>query len=114
MFEKFYKYFLYTSLYHQIKDSEIRNYFYEFTKSKYQRWDAVIFNKLFQIINKRYIDIEKTVSNFSYISYPEILILFIKDDYMLAILEKYKKNKKYKNNYKFIYNKIHVMYPERF
>jgi hypothetical protein len=66
------------------------------------------------LINKRYIDIEKIISNFNYISYPEILILFIKDDYMLAILEKYKKNKKYKIEYGFIYNKIHTMYPERF
>ena len=80
MFEKLYKYFLYTSLYHQIKDSDIRNYFYEFTKSRYQRWDTVMFNNFFQLINKRYIDIEKTILNFSYISYPEILILFIKDE----------------------------------
>lgn len=110
---KIYKYYLYTSLYHQIKDKEIRKYFYEFTKKRYQTWDNVTFNKLFNLVNKKYTDVDKTISNFFYISTPEIIILFLKDEYILHILEKYREENK-EPDYHYIYSKLHIMYPNRF
>ena len=121
MLERIYKYFLYTSLYYTIKDDEIRSFFYENTRNKYKYWDNKKFDKMFEIVNKKYEDIEKTYTNIFYLSIPEIVILFLKDEKMLNILEEYKKNEENKDNieldfknYNFIYQKLHFMYPNRF
>jgi hypothetical protein len=125
MIEKIHKYILYTSLYYTIKDKEIRKYFYENTRNKYIIWDYKKFDKFFELVNKNYDDIEKTYTNIFYLSLPETIILFLKDEKMLSILEKYKKgegdegdegddDENKLENYNFIYEKLHYMYPNRF
>lgn len=120
MIERIHKYILYTSLFYNIKDKEIRNYFYENTRDKYINWDYKKFDKFFELVNKNYDEIEKTYTNIFYLSLPEIIILFLKDEKMLSILEKYKKgegnddDENKLENYNFIYEKIQSMYPNRF
>jgi len=89
--------------------------FLELTKDKYMLWDSYVFNSLFEFINKKYNEVDKTYFNISMLSLDFIGILFIKDEDFLKIMDLWwNKRNEDDENHVYLIKKLNFLYPHRF
>ena len=89
--------------------------FIDLTKNNYTEFDSFIINTLYDFINKKYSDVSKTNVNISLLSIEFIMILFIKDEDFLKIVDLWLGKRNYDTEkYDYLINKLIFLYPQRF
>lgn len=112
MFDSITKYINYKIITSSIKDEDVKKIFIDATRNNYMNWDSFIFDSLYDFINKKYKEINKSNKNILMFSNEFILILFIKDEDFLKVLDIWWPERD--ENYNFLINKLSFLYPDRF
>ena len=112
MFNSITKYINYKIITSSIKDEDIKKIFINATRNNYMNWDSFVFDNLYDFINKKYKEINKSNKNILMFSNEFILILFIKDEDFLKVLDIWWPERD--ENYNFLINKLSFLYPDRF
>jgi len=112
MFDSITKYIHYKIITFLIRDEDIKKIFINATRNSYMNWNYYIFNSLYDFINKKYSEINKNNTNILLFSNEFIIILFIKDEDFLKVLDLWWPERD--ESYNFLIDNLIFLYPERF